>query len=333
LALADVTTEAVLKSLLEFDRIGREEFLAKYGFGGARTYLLLYEGRTYDSKAIVGVAHGLATGRRLASRDFSGGDATVARLLTRLGFKVVRASNPDWTRDELILACDLVVDNGWHELRTNYPAVIELSRLLQALPLHPPHERGRNFRSPDAVSRKTGDLMSAYPGYAGKRTRGGAGDRWVIKDFMERPEEMKRLANAIRAAAAAGEFDGLPAVEGLELDDDEGVPEGRLLLRRYLDRERDQTIKRKKIEQVRRQGGNLACQVCAFDFGATYGARGEGYIECHHVVPLHVTGETKTRLADLILICANCHRMIHRGSPWLTPDELRACLGKTLTEA
>ena len=37
-----------------------------------------------------------------------------------------------------------------------------------------------------------------------------------------------------------------------------------------------------------------------------------------------VLGEVKTRLDDLILICANCHRMIHRHNPWLTPDHLRA---------
>lgn len=31
----------------------------------------------------------------------------------------------------------------------------------------------------------------------------------------------------------------------------------------------------------------LACEACGFDFEATYGPRGAGYIECHHVVPLH----------------------------------------------
>ncbi|WP_233533532.1 HNH endonuclease [Kitasatospora sp. SolWspMP-SS2h] len=54
-----------------------------------------------------------------------------------------------------------------------------------------------------------------------------------------------------------------------------------------------------------------------------YGERGAGYVECHHVVPLHVAGEGTTKLADLALICANCHRMIHRKAPWPTPAELR----------
>jgi 5-methylcytosine-specific restriction enzyme A len=63
--------------------------------------------------------------------------------------------------------------------------------------------------------------------------------------------------------------------------------------------------------------------VCSFDFGRTYGARGLGYIECHHRTPLHVTGETQTRLSYLALVCSNCHRMIHRTKQWPTVEELR----------
>jgi 5-methylcytosine-specific restriction protein A len=66
--------------------------------------------------------------------------------------------------------------------------------------------------------------------------------------------------------------------------------------------------------------------VCAFDFEAAYGGRGREYIEVHHTLPLHASGETKTKLSDLVLLCANCHRMVHRSAPWLTPDALRALL-------
>jgi 5-methylcytosine-specific restriction protein A len=31
----------------------------------------------------------------------------------------------------------------------------------------------------------------------------------------------------------------------------------------------------------------------------------------------------KTRLSDLHLLCANCHRMVHAKRPWLTLDELK----------
>jgi len=52
------------------------------------------DGRTYDSKAIVGAAHGFLPGQKpLAASDFSGGAATVGRLLSRLGFQVTHAES------------------------------------------------------------------------------------------------------------------------------------------------------------------------------------------------------------------------------------------------
>jgi 5-methylcytosine-specific restriction protein A len=47
----------------EYDRLGPDRFLEKYGFGAARSYWLVVDGKTYDSKAIVGAAHGYLPGR------------------------------------------------------------------------------------------------------------------------------------------------------------------------------------------------------------------------------------------------------------------------------
>ena len=45
--------------------------------------------------------------------------------------------------------------------------------------------------------------------------------------------------------------------------------------------------------------------------------------ECHHTVPVSEYGSgARTQLRDLALVCANCHRMLHRRRPWLTIDEL-----------
>ena len=50
--------KAILAAVAEFDEIGREEFLTKYGFGPSRSYFLLLNGKLYDSKPIMGAAHG-----------------------------------------------------------------------------------------------------------------------------------------------------------------------------------------------------------------------------------------------------------------------------------
>jgi hypothetical protein len=62
MARSELTRQEILRATQEYDRLGREAFLDKYGFGQARSYLLVHNGKTYDSKAIVGAAHGLLTG-------------------------------------------------------------------------------------------------------------------------------------------------------------------------------------------------------------------------------------------------------------------------------
>jgi hypothetical protein len=82
--------EAVLEAVKEFDQLTRPEFLKKYGFGRAKEYFLDHNGNLYDSKAIVGAAHGYEFPDQgpLTSRDFAGGDATVKPKLEGMGFTV-----------------------------------------------------------------------------------------------------------------------------------------------------------------------------------------------------------------------------------------------------
>ena len=128
------------------------------------------------------------------------------------------------------------------------------------------------------------------------------------------------MAASIRSSLAGDEPLDLPREAGY---DDESEMEGRYLLRLHAYRERNPALRRKKISSVLAGGGSLACQVCEFDFAHQYGDRGRGYIECHHVEPLHVGGEKARSVKDLALLCSNCHRMIHAKPPWPTPDELR----------
>jgi 5-methylcytosine-specific restriction protein A len=55
---------------------------------------------------------------------------------------------------------------------------------------------------------------------------------------------------------------------------------------------------------------------CNFDFGEIYGERGKGFIEVHHINPVStLKSESQTNPKDdLIVLCSNCHRMVHRKS-------------------
>jgi 5-methylcytosine-specific restriction endonuclease McrA len=91
------------------------------------------------------------------------------------------------------------------------------------------------------------------------------------------------------------------------------------------------------IETVKQHYG-YRCQACHFDFAAKYGDLGNGYIEAHHLNPLSErpelewTDELKTRVADVTVLCANCHRMIHRRKPALSLKELRLAIETASSE-
>jgi putative restriction endonuclease len=77
--------------MLEFDEIGRDAFLTRYGYRPARSFFVVHGGKRYDSKALAGVAVGKqfpALGP-LAATEFSGGEATVKSKLESLGFHVI----------------------------------------------------------------------------------------------------------------------------------------------------------------------------------------------------------------------------------------------------
>jgi 5-methylcytosine-specific restriction enzyme A len=327
MTLAAITDPAsVRKAAEEFDRLGRDAFLAKYGYGPSRRYFLSLNGRLYDSKAIVGAAHGYEfSSHTLQASDFSGGEATVQRKLEELGFQVVvmdvptaAQRNPPWERDELILALDLYMQEGL--VGSGHRSVVELSELLNRLQLHPLRPDPDRFRNPTGVHLKLADFAALDPHHAGTgMTHGSALDREVWDEFWNDPERLAMVARAIRFVAPQQQEEPLAPEEG----EDEAV-EGRLLFRRHRVRERDRRLVDRKKQRALHELGRLLCEVCGFDFERSYGKHGQGYIECHHLVPLAKAGTvTRTRLADLALVCANCHRMLHRGNPSPTVVELR----------
>jgi hypothetical protein len=89
-----------------------------------------------------------------------------------------------------------------------------------------------------------------------------------------------------------------------------------------LQSERDSTLKKSAIKIH-----GKSCKVCGFNFQSKYGSWGADYIEVHHVKPLN-ENKKKSVLTnpqtDLTVVCANCHRMIHKKKGiTLTVEELQ----------
>lgn len=85
---------------------------------------------------------------------------------------------------------------------------------------------------------------------------------------------------------------------------------------------REIATRNQKVIRLARKKYPTVCCVCDFDFGRTYGLHGEGFIEMHHLYPIS-KGARRTTVDDLRPVCANCHRMLHRGVVMLEVDELR----------
>lgn len=186
----------------------------------------------------------------------------------------------------------------------------------------------KDFRNPNGVYMKLMNFRRFDPVFSSQGKvglqRGGKSEEEVWNHYGSRRRELKDTAAAIRALVESGE--ALATSPGDEQEGDE-AEEGNLLSRVHKYRERNRKLVQKKKAKVLKEKGALACEVCKFDFQATYGERGSGFIEAYHTRPLHTlkAGAT-TKLDDLALVCANCHRMIHAKRPWLSLVELQEVL-------
>ncbi|MCR9062886.1 MAG: HNH endonuclease [Cytophagales bacterium] len=92
----------------------------------------------------------------------------------------------------------------------------------------------------------------------------------------------------------------IEALEGIE----------KIVYQKHILRERvSKLVKTKKSQAT--EANRMFCECCSFDFVKQYGDLGEGFIECHHKIPIS-QGARINNLDDLALVCSNCHRMLHR---------------------
>jgi hypothetical protein len=85
---SSVTQQHILQALVEYDARGAEQFLDVYGFAPSDDRPLVHEGRSYDSRAVLGVAHRFATGRLATPEEVESGFDGAVTILRRRGFAV-----------------------------------------------------------------------------------------------------------------------------------------------------------------------------------------------------------------------------------------------------
>lgn len=326
----ELTREAVNHAIAEFLKIGGPAFRKKYGFGGARDYFLFVDGENLDSKAIVGAAYGyLPGGKARGPAEFSGGKADAAGKLIALGYEVLSpGQNADWSWDEHVLALDLYMDHRKAIPGKGSPQILGLSKLLATLGTRTGVAMTPKFRNANGVYMKMMNFRRLDPEFTGQGkaglSQGARLEQRVWDAYKDEPALLKSHAEAIKFAI--GDL-SLPLTAASHEDDYEGE-EGGTLLKLHKSRERDRKLILRKRKQTLAEHGTLSCEACSLDFGERYGPHGDGYIEVHHLKPVASLAKgAKTKLSDLALVCANCHRMLHRGKRLIGLGELRAMLG------
>jgi 5-methylcytosine-specific restriction protein A len=139
--------------------------------------------------------------------------------------------NPNWTRDELILALDIFFRVKVPHFSENHPEVIALSNLLNALPIHQGEPANEKFRNSAGVYMKLCNFLRLDPTYDGTGLDAGSKlDEEIWNEFATDQQLLKTTAEAIRynyQAVAQAEF----ALLNSGTDTYEEFPEGKILTR------------------------------------------------------------------------------------------------------
>ncbi len=121
--------------------------------------------------------------------------------------------------------------------------------------------------------------------------------------------------------AAIAELIGYTEIEG----EREGEMDGSVIYSLVRQRERNP---RNRLLCLSYHGNS--CHVCDFVSGTKYGSEIGSILEVHHIEPLSELGKARVYdpRKDLIPLCPNCHRAIHKRKPAFTPKELKEILSK-----
>lgn len=158
----------------------------------------------------------------------------------------------------------------------------------------------------------------------------------ILKTKLLPNEDLERQHNefchsfGVSADNRKKKFWSLDSNEALIIEDEKqaaSFPEGAIVERIHLHRERNSRVVNIAKENFKRTHGRLFCQVCNFDFEAVYGEHGRDYIEGHHTIAVsEMPPDHKTKPEEIAMVCSNCHKMLHRTRPWLSIDRLKEIL-------
>lgn len=215
-------------------------------------------------------------------------------------------ANVSFTRDEAILALDVLYFTNELRLNKESEEIVELSELLNELPIIPIAMHNESFRNCAGISQQINAFrLNSSKGI--KCSNVGAIFYSTADEFRGRKDELHKIASAIRQNR---EF-FKTATFGSELEG-EDFPEGALLY--HLHRVLEARDSRKIVPAE-------SCEICHLNLSEVYKPVPGNFLQCHLTVPVtELNGNKHYKTDDFITVCPNCHAMVHKYRPWVTRD-------------
>lgn len=160
--------------------------------------------------------------------------------------------NPNWHRDEIILALDLHFSPNRGSIHDKNPKIIQLSKILNDLPIFTYRPDCSKFRNINGVTLKLSNFLAVDPTYIGNgMKRGSKLDEQIFNEFFNDRDRLKILASEIKRIALSDSVKSeILSVEEDEQTRNDSVREGQIIYRLHKTRERDRGIVKSKKEQA-----------------------------------------------------------------------------------
>lgn len=311
----NINKEHVVEAIQKIDREGVPDRRESTRFN------LAHGGKHYPPKYVISIANIFANGEEYSPSMFSGGDET-NRYLSRLGFTIIEGMEseieiqnkkdfisvpelePVKRSREYNLYEDSIRDKIVYESLFNGRTRRWLDEHI--IGLNPVESRGYQAMG---ILHFIG-LKDKHKGIFKDMSIGKA--ITVLEnqksDFTLVIQSLQRLNTLIENSQTLEEVI-VNDIDSEKAEDDSYYKDG-AIKQYYGKRYERNPVNRKKAIEIH----GLSCVVCGFNFEEIYGERGKDFIEVHHVKPLSSIGEEVAidPKEDLVPVCSNCHRMIHR---------------------
>jgi 5-methylcytosine-specific restriction protein A len=233
--------------------------------------------------------------------------------------------NPDWNREELILALNLYFKMDYGQMHGRNPDVIQLSKDLRNLYIHSNIPDKEKFRSVNSVALKLANLKKSDQNFKGKGMRdGGKLEKEIWNEFHRHRDTLKNEADLIRQLylKPKSENKSVTAEPKVNYKSD-------FLYLFHKNRETDPLVNKVKKEMVLTNSKSLKCEVCGFDSVAFYGELGNDLMEIHYKKESkNEPGLESSSMEDFIIVCSNCHKALDKNFGLLNADDLKKIIRK-----